>query len=164
MIVALKALHLATLVFWCAALLALPLTMKEHEPVRDPDQRSRSKKLAHGTYTRLATPAAVIAIGSGTALMFASGVFEPWMFAKLVAVALLVALHVRIGLELERMQEADGKATAPRALRLMLGVAFTIACVLALVLAKPAPPLNWSPDWLSKPRDQPMPVPEPPKR
>jgi len=163
-IVALKALHLATLIFWCAALLALPLTMKVHDPVREPGQRGRSQKLTHGTDTRLATPAAVIAIGSGTASMFAGGVFEPWMFAKLVTVALLVALHVRIGLELERMQEADGKPRAPRALRLTLGVAFTMACVLALVLAKPAPPPTWSPDWLSKPRGQPMPVAEPPKR
>ena len=68
------------------------------------------------------------------------------------------------------MQEAEGKAAAPRALRLMLGVDFMMACVLALaltlalVLAKPAPPPNWSPEWLSKPHDQPMPVAKPPKR
>jgi uncharacterized membrane protein len=184
MTLALKALHLATLLVWCAALLALPLMLKWPRSGPAGGKHDALRRLLQATYTRLATPAAVIAIAAGTALLFAAKAFEPWMFAKLVAVALLVALHVRIGLVLEHLGQAaapghqpvdaaareraaaQALARAPvrLALWLALGAALAMALVLLLVLAKPAPPAGLWPHWLLTPRHQPMPVAEPPKR
>lgn len=164
MIVALKTLHLATLLVWCAGLLALPLTLRWHDPDSSPARHGRLLDITRGTYIWLATPAAVIAIGSGTGLMFARGVFEPWMFAKLVVVALLVVVHVRVGLAVEKLKETPALAPTPGPWWLTLGAALAMCGVLLLVLAKPAAPADLAPAWLLAPRAQPLPVAEPPMR
>lgn len=163
-ILALKALHLAALLVWCAGLLALPLTLRWHDPDHSPGTQGRLLQITRGTYIWLATPAAVIAIGSGTGLMFAREVFVPWMFAKLLFVAVMVVVHVRVGLAVEKFKETPDKTPAPGAVWLALAAAATISGVLLLVLSKPAPPANLAPTWLSSPRDQPLPLAEPPIR
>lgn len=164
MIVAFKTLHLATLLIWCAGLLALPLTLRWHDPEHGPDTQDRLLQITRSTYIWLATPAAVIAIGSGTGLMFAREVFVPWMFAKLVVVAVMVVVHVRVGLAVEKLKETPDQAPAPRAVWLALAAAAAISSVLLLVLGKPVPPADLAPDWLATPRDQPLPIAEPPMR
>lgn len=164
MILALKALHVATLLVWCAGLLALPLTLRWHDPDHSPGAQDRLLQITRGTYIWLATPAAVVAIGSGTGLMFAREVFVPWMFAKLVVVAVMVVVHVRVGLAVEKLKEAPHKAPAPRAVWLAMAAAITISGVLLLVLSKPVPPANLAPEWLAFPRYQPLPVGEAPIR
>lgn len=162
MITALKALHIVALVVWCAGLFALPLMLTKHDPQHSQTAYARLRELSQFAYTALLTPAAVIAIAAGTALIFMRGVFEPWMFAKLAAVGLLVCLHAWQGSSLIKMGETVGQHRPPRA-RLMIVLAIPImAIALVLVLAKPSFSTAHFPDWLTAPRDRQLPVDETP--
>lgn len=162
MIVALvKAVHIAALVIWCAGLLALPLMLSKHEIGETQSNYGRLRLLTHVTYSYIVTPCAVVAITAGTALIFLRGVFVPWMFAKLVAVGLLVALHTRIGHIVLLMSERRGSYQPRSSAWMVAGSIATIVAVLALVLGKPIIP-GFAPDWLATPRNAQLPVEETP--
>jgi putative membrane protein len=158
MVLALKALHVAALIVWCAGLLALALLLTVHDPQHEQSIYARLRRLTHYTYTLLVTPAAVLAIVAGTALLFARAVFEPWMFAKLAVVGVLVALHAWLGLAVSKMGETAGQYEPPSA-RLALGVALpAMAAALLLVLAKSPLPAGLLPDALEAPRYRSLPL------
>lgn len=162
MITALKALHIAALVVWCAGLFALPLLLTKHDPQHSQSTYARLRQLTHYSYIAVLTPAAVIAIAAGTALIFLRAVYEPWLFAKLAAVGLLVCLHAWQGLAVIKMGESAGQHQPPGA-ALMIGLSVVLmSVVLLLVLAKPALPAGLLPDWLMLPRYRPLPVDETP--
>jgi len=79
-----KALHIAALILWSAGLIALPLVLGKHEAGEEQADYARLRRITNYGYTRIVTPAAVIAVSAGTALIFLREVFVPWMFAKLV--------------------------------------------------------------------------------
>ena len=54
-------------------------------------------------YVVIVSPAAFVAVGTGTALIFVSGTFVPWFTAKLFFVGLLVGVHVLTGLVIVRL-------------------------------------------------------------
>jgi hypothetical protein len=104
------------------------------------------------------TPAAVIAIAAGTALLFAREVFEPWMLAKLTVVGAMVSLHAWQGVQVTRMGETGGQHPPPRAaLPLLLALGLP-ALVLLLVLAKPMLEARQLPVWLTEPRYRGLPL------
>lgn len=156
-----KGLHIAALILWCAGLLVLPLMLAKHELGERQADYSRLRLLTHDSYTKIVTPAAVIAIAAGTALIYLRAVFEPWMFAKLVAVGLLVALHALIGHTVVLMSERRGKYAPPSPIPLIAGSIATMIVVLLLVLAKPVMP-DLIPDWLEQPHNRQLPVAETP--
>ena len=78
---------------WCAGLFALPMMLARHDPAIGQADHTRIRHATHYGYTLLVTPAAVLAIAAGTVLIFLREAFMPWMFAKLVLVAALVAFH-----------------------------------------------------------------------
>ena len=100
----LKAIHIMALLLWTAGLLSLPLMLARHEEGEHQFRYARIRKFTHYSYTRLVTPAAVIAIAAGTPLIFLRGMFVPWLFAKLALVAMLVA--ARRGLPIEDVAPA----------------------------------------------------------
>lgn len=162
MLTALKALHIAALIVWCSGLFALPLLLSRHAPQQTQAHFARLRKLTDANYRFVMTPAAVLAIAAGTALVFLRSVYEPWMLAKLVVVGLLVCLHTWQGWAVARMGETAGQARPP-AVALMIGVTVgLIGAVLLLVLGKPPLPVDLLPDWLMAPRYRPLPVDEPP--
>lgn len=154
----LKALHLAMLILWCGGLFALPVMLAWHDPAITQSDYTRMRRATHFTYTLCVTPAAVIAIASGTLLIFLREVFVTWMFAKLVAVACLVLLHVWLGYAVVAVAERRGVTQAahrpgwPLALLVVV-----ILVILTLVLAKPELNEVPMPDWLTAPRGQPLP-------
>ncbi|WP_323766815.1 CopD family protein [Marinovum sp.] len=154
----LKALHVAMLLLWCAGLFALPLMLARHDPAIGQSDYTRMRKATHFAYTLCVTPAAVIAIASGTALIFLREVFVTWMFVKLVAVALLVTFHVWVGYAVVAVAERRKAPHGPKG----MGVAITLLValilgILTLVLAKPELGEVPLPDWLHEPRGQPLP-------
>ena len=165
MIVTVKFLHIAALAIWCAGLVSLPLLLAKHD--RDDEQAdyTRLRLLTHKAYVMIVTPAAVITIALGTALIFLRGVFVPWMFAKLVAVGVLVILHAWIGHITLIEGERQGNYDPPRyfsSIALSITAAATLT-ILALVLGKPQLGSNLAPDWLVAPQNQPLPVDEVPR-
>lgn len=152
-----KSLHIAALILWCAGLIALPLVLAKHDTDETQADYRRLRRITHHGYTRIVTPAAVVAIAAGTALIFLRGVFVPWMFAKLVAVGLLVSLHALIGHTVVLMSERRGEYTPPTPVPLIGAMLGTMTAVLLLVLAKPVVP-DLIPAWLEAPQHRQLPL------
>lgn len=165
MITAVKFLHIAALAIWCAGLVSLPLLLSKHDKDDAQAEYARLRLLTHKAYVVIVTPAAVITIALGTALVFLRGAFVPWMFAKLVAVGVLVILHAWIGhitlIEGERQGHYDPPRYFP-AFALTITAAATMT-ILGLVLGKPQLSGRLVPDWLTKPQHQALPVDEVPR-
>lgn len=159
----LKSLHIGMLVIWCAGLFALPLMLARHDPAIGQADYARIRRATHYAYAFVITPAAVIAIASGTGLIFLRGVFFTWLFAKLVFVAAMVGFHVWIGYVLVEVAERRGVHKVPRATMPLLLLMVPITCVLVLVLAKPDLEQIPLPDWLYEPLGNQLPF-EVPRR
>ena len=156
MIPILKAAHIAALLIWCAGLLALPALLVQHARAGTQEEFGDLRRFVRTIYVRVLTPAAVLAVAIGTWLIFERAVFVGWMFAKLVVVGLLVALHAfegRLLLELADPRPPIGWRTGAA----LTGAGLVImSAILALVLAKPVFDETSLPGWLLEPRnDQP---------
>jgi len=137
MIAALKFLHIVGLVSWCAALIALPLLLHAHGGARGQRQYDRFRLLTHIGYIGFATPAALLTVGAGTALIFAAGVFEPWLILKLGFVAAMVMVHIWFGHLIQRSgEERRSRWRGGPLTGLMLALPL-MGFVLAVVLVKP---------------------------
>lgn len=154
--------HIAALLVWCAGLIALPIMLAQHEHGDSQHRYARIREFTHYSYTRLVTPAAVIAVAAGTVLIFLRETFVPWFFAKLAFVGALVVLHALIGNVVVRMGEEKGDVIAPRPFLPVALVIGTIVAILALVLGKPIFTPDAAPEWLQSPRNQSLPVDEVP--
>lgn len=148
----LKALHLFALGIWCGGLIALPLMLVRHDSIVSQDEYRIIRHRTHLTYTLIVTPAAVTAIIAGTWLVFLRQAFVPWLFAKLVFVALLLALHVWIGHNIAQAAEEPGDHRLPSPSLPITGVLACSTAILLIVLGKPD--LDWvlMPEWLRTPR------------
>lgn len=148
-----KGVHIIALALWCGALIALPLMLARHDPAISAEDYRRIRHATHYTYTRCATPAAVVAVIAGTWLIFMREVFTPWLYAKLLFVSLLVAAHAWIGHILVQVAETPGASRPPEPYLPVTAVLLPALAILVLVLAKPD--LTWIsfPDWLIEPRD-----------
>ncbi len=156
-----KALHIAALIIWCAGLIGLPLMLSKHEIGEGQASYSQLRLLTHRGYAYLATPAAIVAIAAGTALIFLNEVFTLWMFVKLLAVGVLVSLHAWIGHLVVLMSERRGQYAPRSALPMLVPIAITMLTILFLVLGKPVLD-NFAPGWLSQPLGHELPVDETP--
>lgn len=137
MIALAKFLHIGTLVVWCAGLIALPVLLHLYRGARRQRRWSEFRLLTHTGYTLIATPAAVIAIAAGTVLIFAEGVFEPWLLAKLALVAGMTLIHAWLGhLILQSGERGPEWKMPPPLIGLAIGLPLMLG-VLALVLVKP---------------------------
>ncbi|MFL0560012.1 CopD family protein [Sphingomonas sp. 179-I 2A4 NHS] len=158
----LKAIHIMALLLWTAGLLSLPLMLARHEEGEHQFRYARIRKFTHYSYTRLVTPAAVIAIAAGTPLIFLRGMFVPWLFAKLALVAMLVALHAFVGHIVLKMGEEAGEQQPPPAWPMMTGLCVLILGILILVLLKPPLDVQQLPDLLRAPVGRQLPLEEVP--
>ena len=156
MIALTKAVHIAALAVWCAGLLALPVILQAYG--RRPEARTQAgfaefRRLAHRAYIALVTPAAVIAVAAGTALIFMEGLRDPWLMAKLAGVAGMVLIHAWLGHLIGKSGEGAGRYRLPSPLPALGALIVLMGAVLWLVLAKPdlAPLAEHLPDWLRQP-------------
>lgn len=134
------ALHIAALLFWIAALVYLPMLIigRQTRQVELQESSSRYDSIARFVFTQIASPVALVAIISGTAVFLINRTVDPWLIAKLTLVALLVVGHCLMGLLIIRL-ESD----RARSLRLWCTLLLIFYCLIAtavtwLVLAKPA--------------------------
>lgn len=137
----LKLLHISAVIVWCGALLYLPALVAAAA-----GSRSTGTATAIGGtrlrafYTLVATPAALVAITSGTWLFATRGPLAPWLMAKLALVGLLVLGHGVCGMLVLRSERGE---TAWLSLAGWVVTATTLlwlAGIAALVLGKPGWP------------------------
>ncbi|PZQ80191.1 MAG: hypothetical protein DI549_17800 [Ancylobacter novellus] len=162
MIAVLKAVHIAALSLWCAGLVALPIVLQlygRREEVRTQAGFSEFRLLVHAAYTRIVTPAAILAIAAGTALIFAAGVTDTWLMAKLVAVVGMVLVHAWLGHLNVQASEGRGSYQMPPVLLALPAGLLCMGAVFYLVLAKPdfQPLIEALPQSLTAPQGRPLP-------
>jgi uncharacterized membrane protein len=150
-VVWLKAAHIAALVLWCGCLIVIPGLFAKRHGLEHDQTRYDLQRLTRFLFVAVASPAAFVAIGTGTALIFARDVFTVWFALKLLVVGGLVTLHVRHGFVILHVFKPSGKYRWWRnitATGLTLGL---VGAILWLVLEKPAIELAPLPDWLHQP-------------
>lgn len=135
-------LHISALICWCGSLLYLPalingavgLQGKAATASFDP---SFGISLPRDIFTLVATPAALLAIGAGTAVFLVEGIVAFWLLAKLTLVVGLVLVHMGVGLLIGRVER--GQQTHVGRWSSLCGVtaALLMVTIIWLVLYKP---------------------------
>lgn len=159
----LKALHVIALALWVGGLFGLPLMLARHDPAIGQADFTRIRLASHISYVWVITPAAVTTIVVGTWLIFLREVFVPWMFAKLVFVALLIGFHAWVGHHIVKVGETDGRHDPPGSRLPLLLLLVPVLAILTLVLLKPDLGEIPLPGWLTEPRDRQLPVSDVPR-
>lgn len=134
----LKLFHFVALICWCGALLYLPALIAAGTRSNDALFYRDHAHLTRMVFTLVATPAALLAIGSGTLLFVRDEVFAPWLILKLSAVAGMVLCHALCGVLVLRVERFPERAIGRECLVLGALITALIAAALWLVLAKPA--------------------------
>lgn len=137
-----KVIHFASLLVWSGCLFALPALFAAHRAVGKPldatnIQAIDMRAMTRFTYIAVASPAAILAIASGTALIHPTGAYAGWMPLKLTLVALMTGLHLLLGRSMIVLHDRPRAWPARHSLLLALAPAPLIVGVLYLVLAKP---------------------------
>ncbi|MGG2399938.1 CopD family protein [Pseudomonas sp. SH1-B] len=133
----LKLLHFMALICWCGALVYLPALIAAGARGRDPLFYRDHAHLTRMVFNLVATPAALLAIGSGTALFLRESIFDPWLIVKLSTVAGMVLCHALCGVMILRVERVAEPKLRRDCLLIGLLVTVLIGATLWLVLAKP---------------------------
>ncbi len=159
----LKAVHLSFIALWVAGLFALPRMLALTNGGLVHAKYGMIRRATHYGYIWVITPMAVVAIVSGVVLIFLREVFTVWIFAKLVLVAGLVAVHAWIGHTIVQIAEREIRQAPPGAVVPTLVTCALVLGILLLVLAKPELDELAMPVWLTAPlgRQLPFDVPNP---
>lgn len=132
------AVHIVTLGTWSAALLILaglyasaPLQLQRTEV-------QRHRVMCRYVFIMLASPAAILAIVSGSALVYLRGAEGMWLPAKLTVVALLALYHAFCGKVLDKQGMEARQLRLRRHHPSLITVPLAlIAAIFLLVLTKP---------------------------
>ncbi|MGQ7958375.1 CopD family protein [Pseudomonas sp. SP16.1] len=133
----LKLLHFMALIGWCGALLYLPALIAAGTRSSDALFYRDHAHLTRMVFNLVATPAALLAIGSGTALFLSGALFDAWLIVKLTTVTGMVVCHALCGVLILRIERLPEPSVGLECLLLGSLVAVLISATLWLVLAKP---------------------------
>lgn len=136
----LKFVHVATIALWAAGLIALPFLYRQRRGLEG-DALHRLHAFTRFLYVSLVSPAAFVAVGSGTALIFVMGTYENWFSAKLVGVAAMTGIHIFSGLVILKLFEAGRSYPGWRLALVVPATLLVVGSILVLVLGKPR--LRW---------------------
>lgn len=131
-----KFLHVGAIALWSAGLIALPFVYVQRRGKKGNDLHSLHNFTRH-FYIAVISPAAFVAIGSGTVLIFIEGTFVAWFSFKMLLVATMAIIHIFSGLVILRLFEAKGRYPLWRGVAVTSFTSLVVAGILALVLAKP---------------------------
>jgi protoporphyrinogen IX oxidase len=134
---ALKFIHLAAIAIWSGGLLALPFLFWQRRVLKAGPDLDRLHRITRLVYVELTSPAAFIAIASGTALIFLQSTFAEWFTIKMVLVGLMAMLHVVAGLVMHQLFSPSGRFGRLSFVVLSSSYAVLITAIVWVVLAKP---------------------------
>lgn len=133
-------LHISALLCWCAALLYLPALIAgmhtRQIEISEPFHQYGS--IARFVFTHIATPAALLAIISGSLVFLLNRTVEVWLIIKLTLVVALVLCHALVGQLLLHTQEQNRKPVRRWCWSLSAALCAVMSAILWVVLAKPA--------------------------
>lgn len=137
MTIFLKFIHLAGIAMWSGGLLVLPFLFWQRRAFTAGRDLDRLHRITRLVYVELTSPAAAIAVASGTALIFLQATFTEWFTVKMVLVGLMAMLHVVAGLVMHRLFAPKGSFGRISFVALASSYAVLITAILWIVLAKP---------------------------
>jgi uncharacterized membrane protein len=130
----LKLLHISAVIVWCGSLMYLPALVKANVG-------SGSARPLHqwprNVFIGVSTPAALLAIGSGTVIFVSDALVTTWLIYKLLFVGLLVLGHGVSGMLVLRA-EAGSLQRCRFCHVLTAWVVLALLAIAWLVLRKPA--------------------------
>lgn len=145
----LKSAHIAMLLVWCAGLLYLPGLFSSYAHAHDKAARQHLRMVTRYVFIVIASPAAILAIVTGSALAYIASIDGTWLHAKLLAVSLLVFFHMYCGRRVVLLETGKQAHRRTYHLALTLVPVLLIILILWLVLAKPEfLTLISLPDWV----------------
>jgi putative membrane protein len=146
----LKVLHIAAISLWSASLICLPSLYLQRAHVPSQVSLHRLQALVRYLYVRVMSPAAFVAIASGTALIFVRQTWEPWFGMKLAFVGMMAVLHSLTGLVVIRLFDKGQIYPVWRFTAATIVTIAVVSGVLFFVLARPDIPFLL-PDILGEP-------------
>lgn len=150
MIALVKFIHFMAISIWVSGLISLPSLYVQRARVHNDDDRFRLQKIVRFSYVKILSPAAFIAVASGTTLIFLQSTYLSWFSAKLVLVAGLVLIHVLTGLVIIRLFD-EGEVYPPWRFVTVTALSIIISVgIVYLALAKPEIPALL-PEWVLEP-------------
>ncbi|WP_421950159.1 CopD family protein [Pelagibacterium sp.] len=145
----LKFVHIATISIWAAGLVCLPFLFAQRKDVPRPDALNRLHAMVRFFYVVILSPAAFVAVGSGTGLIFLRSTFEPWFALKLALVGMMVITHILSGLLILKLFDETSRYSTIRFVVVTGGTLAVVSAILAVVSAKPDIDVSrLTPDWL----------------
>ncbi|KQT57384.1 MULTISPECIES: CopD family protein [unclassified Aureimonas] len=147
----LKLLHVTSLAIWAGGILLMPILLGQRQAAGEGASLHRLHAFTRFAYITVISPAAFLAIGSGTALILVREIYVPWFAVKLVFVGILVALHVWIGLLVLSIFDEGGRFARWRVYAGVGALSAVMLSIFYVVLAKPDIPLDILPGFLFQP-------------
>ena len=133
----LKFIHLGAIAIWSGGLIALPFLFGQRRGLTATTELDRLHRITRLVYVELTSPAAFIAIASGTALIFLQATFVEWFSVKMVLVGIMAMLHVVAGLVMHQLFSPDGHFSRLSETALSIAYIVVIVAIIWVVLAKP---------------------------
>jgi putative membrane protein len=133
----LKFIHLAAIAVWSGGLLGLPFLFWQRRGLAPGADLDRLHRITRLVYVELTSPAAFIAIGTGTALIFLQATFAEWFSLKMALVGAMAMLHVVAGLVQHQLFSPTGRFGRFSFVTLTAAYMVLIVGILWVVLAKP---------------------------
>jgi putative membrane protein len=99
----LKFAHLAAIAVWSGGLIVLPFLFWQRKGLTASGDLDRLHRITRLVYVEMTSPAAFIAIGTGTALIFLQATFVEGFTIQMVLVSLMAMLHVVAGLVMHQL-------------------------------------------------------------
>lgn len=134
----LKFVHIAAIAVWAAGLICLPYLNRQRNRVGEATDLHRLHSMVRFFYVVIVSPAAFIAIGSGTALIFEQQTFNLWFSLKLLLVGALVGIHMRLGHVILRLFEKSARWPPWRHAAFATITLVIATAIVTLVLTKPS--------------------------
>jgi len=133
----LKFVHVAAIAVWSGGLVVLPYLFWQRRLLAAGTELDRLHRITRFVYVVMTSPAAVVAIGSGTALIFLQSTFREWFTLKMALVGAMVMLHVVAGLVATSVFAPKGRFGSRSCVALTSLYLVLIVAILWVVLAKP---------------------------
>ncbi|GGA49541.1 CopD family protein [Pelagibacterium lentulum] len=133
----LKFIHIAAIAIWSAGLICLPFVYQQRGDIKTENDLHRMHAMVRFFYVVIVSPAAFIAIGSGTALIFVQQTFDAWFSVKLAFVGAMVVIHVISGLVILKVFEVSGRYPGWRYVAVTVITTLIVTAILVVVSGKP---------------------------
>ena len=130
-------LHIIAVLCWCASLLYLPALIISSTSQQPATSQQRLMDIVVMIYRLFTTPAALIAIVSGTSIFLLEEIAESWLTLKLTLVFFLVLCHAFSGWIILQNQRLSYQKLVLPCILLGVGIVMLILTIIWVVLTKP---------------------------